>query len=76
MKSIADMKADMGLYMKFRGPLATVRKCKFCEFANTVRMTSGMGRGAGLALGASAHGAMLRHVRDNHQAEYAERNRK
>lgn len=61
---------DDDIFTVKRGPMASVRFCKFCKHTETYRYTGGH-RGAGMVGGNKARGRMIQHVKIAHPNKYA-----
>ena len=64
---------DELMFKTLTGPLAVVRECLECKFANSVKKgIRGAGRGYGMREGNKNRGAMIKHFRECHPKRYAE----
>lgn len=69
MHVIRTAREDNGHFITVRGPLASVRSCKYCKHVEVYRYTGGH-RGAGMVGGNKARGRMIQHLKAAHPDKY------
>ena len=58
-------------FVTIRGPIAVVRKCEFCEHAETLPVNTIMtGSGYGFREGNKARGRMIQHIKAEHADKF------
>ena len=54
-------------FIIYKGPLAVVRKCKYCDHTERINCgVPGVGRGYGMREGNKARGRMIQHIKKYH----------